>query len=510
MSQSKSVTKRAFAPARISLRRYWPLIIGVVLIVAASIAWYAAGKPHLPWPRAEGDQTAVAPQKIDPQEDASQKMTVVLSPQRLAEAKIETVTVGRQSIQSEATVPARVTYDATRRLVVTAPLDCVVQDVLVQPGEEVSQGERLVILSSPAIGLARDQVARAKDDVRLAQREADNAEEVLENVRALLALLQQSPTVTAVLKQFADKRLGEHREHVLGTYSKMLVAKKAIDDAGDASSTGALSRRLIQQRQSDYEVAVAAFDGQRETTLFECKQQRDKAAAELAQQTRLLKVAEGRLRQLLGSLAVEESPNDETPQENLSRLVVVAAQGGRIEDHVVVKHQRLTAGDEIVTLSDTTVLWISANVHEQEWQATALKPGAQVSVRFPAIGAHHFTAKVRFVGSQVSQETRALPLVAEINNADGNLKPGMFAWVSLPLEKPQQSLIVPPSAVMRHENHPFVFLDEGRGRFRRVDVQLGRELPDAVEIVRGLEGGERIAVSGAFLLKSELLLEHEE
>ena len=506
MTQLSSVPKRAAAPA-VPLRVYWPLLAVAGLVAVAAVAWLAAGMPRAA-PQAGGEHSASADQS-DAADDRATKVTVVLSPSRLAEAKIQAAIVGRQAIRSQAMVPGRLTYDAARRLTMTAPIDCVVHEVFVQPGQQVSPGERLVTIASPEVGLARDQVARAKDDLQLAQRESENADEILANVKSLLALIEQSPAPSAVLKEFSGKRLGEHREHVLAAYSKMLLAKKTVDDTVDSQNSGALSRRVVQQRQSDFEVAAAGFESQRETTLFESRQARDTAAAALAQQDRLLRVAQGKLKRLLGSLAVDEK-QEAAPDGDLSQLVVVASQSGRIEDHVVVKQQRLMAGDSILTVSDTSVLWISASVHEHEWQATSLGSGDEISVRFPALDGRQLAARVRFVGSQVSEETRSLPLVAEIDNADGILKPGMFAWVSLPLGQEDEAIVVPLSAVMRHESQAFVFIAEGDGKFRRVDVQLGRELPEFAEVISGLSGGEQIAVSGAFLLKSELLLEDEE
>jgi len=63
---------------------------------------------------------------------------------------------------------------------------------------------------------------------------------------------------------------------------------------------------------------------------------------------------------------------------------------------------------------------------------------------------------------------------------------------------------------MRHENQPFVFVPDGERRFRRVDVRLGIETSNQIEILAGLAAGDTVVDQGAFYLKSELLLEREE
>jgi multidrug efflux pump subunit AcrA (membrane-fusion protein) len=65
-------------------------------------------------------------------------------------------------------------------------------------------------------------------------------------------------------------------------------------------------------------------------------------------------------------------------------------------------------------------------------------------------------------------------------------------------------------AIMRHENQPFVFVPAGERTFRRVDIELGLEAGDDVEVVSGLNAGDQVVVKGAFYLKSELLLDREE
>ncbi|MFM8704987.1 MAG: efflux RND transporter periplasmic adaptor subunit, partial [Planctomycetia bacterium] len=98
---------------------------------------------------------------------------------------------------------------------------------------------------------------------------------------------------------------------------------------------------------------------------------------------------------------------------------------------------------------------------------------------------------------------------AELANTDAHYKPGMFVWVDLPQGAVRDSLAVPAAAVMRHERKAFVFVPDGENRFRRVDVTTGQTGDDFVEVTAGLAAGQQVVVRGAFVLKSELLLEKE-
>lgn len=175
----------------------------------------------------------------------------------------------------------------------------------------------------------------------------------------------------------------------------------------------------------------------------------------------------------------------------------------------MVSSARVTAGASVLTLADTSRVWISAEIHERDWMALDFTTDAELTIRLPALTGKELTAKVRFVGSQLAEGSRSVPLVAEIDNAQGQLKPGMFAWVEVPLTSIRKSLAVPQGAVTTHEQHKFVFVPLGDRRYRRVDVQIGLTSGEFVEVTAGLKAGDRVVDRGVFLLKSELLLERE-
>ena len=110
----------------------------------------------------------------------------------------------------------------------------------------------------------------------------------------------------------------------------------------------------------------------------------------------------------------------------------------------------------------------------------------------------------------MNAETRATPIVADIWNEDLLLKPGLFVRVLLPAGPPIEALAVPDSALVRHEGRTFVFVEVGPRDFEARNVDVGSNIDPWVIVTSGLTAGDRIATSGAFVLKSELLLESEE
>lgn len=432
---------------------------------------------------------------------------IELTPEKFAAANIELAPVVRRPIFATRMVPGEVTYDAAKRVPVLAPVAGVVLQVLVEPAQEVGAGSPLAVLSSPEVGLARNEVLYREAELALARREQERAEAVAENVERLLALLNQRPPLPVVEKSLEGHTLGDYREKILSAYSKLLLWERATQ-ATDALTEGTLSRRLVEERLSAREQAAAAFLGACESARFAAIQERERAKAQTQQAQRLLAVAQQALANLLGPWA---DPTPITEQSRLSELKLLAPLAGRVEERQAVVAARVQAGQTLFVIADTRTMWLSAEIHERDWPALEfLREGELVDVQLPALRGDAQRAKVRFVGSQITPEKRAVPLVLELPNGDGRLKPGMFAWVRIPLEAPREALVVPAAAVQRHENQAMVFVPTGPRAFRRVDVEVGIETGELVEIRQGLGEGEQVVARGAFFLKSELLLEREE
>jgi cobalt-zinc-cadmium efflux system membrane fusion protein len=92
-----------------------------------------------------------------------------------------------------------------------------------------------------------------------------------------------------------------------------------------------------------------------------------------------------------------------------------------------------------------------------------------------------------------------------VRNGAGKLRAGMFAAVELYLPAEEEALVVPRSAVLSDDGRSFVFVHHRGEYFIRRPLEPGRATVDWVEVRKGLAGGEEVAASGAFLLKSDVL-----
>lgn len=161
--------------------------------------------------------------------------------------------------------------------------------------------------------------------------------------------------------------------------------------------------------------------------------------------------------------------------------------------------QRFDMGTEVFRIADLSRVWIIADVFESE--ARYIMPGMTARVSLPHQG-EVFKAVVSDVPPPFDAATRTLKVRLEVDNPGYKLRPDMFVDVELLITIPD-AINVSADAVLDSGLRKTVFVDRGHGFFEPRKVETGWHLGDRIEIVEGLMPGERIVVSGNFLIDSE-------
>lgn len=423
-------------------------------------------------------------------------------------AGIRTEPVQRQRLELTRTVPARFAYDQRHHVAVRTPADGVIDKLLVKPGDVVSSGQALAILRSPAIGKARSEVLRRQADLDLLEARRSQMASIHKGVADLIASLRAGNPPDVIQRQLSDATLGEYRGQLLANHSKLQLATQLSEAA--TGSGGTISGRIVQERVSEQQQARAELEGAVEQAIFETDQALRSAASDVDAARRNLSIAQQELGMLLGVHAEQPDALTISPNESaLMRLEIRSPIGGTVERTNYSATERVTGGDELFIVADTSRLWVEADIRGNDWDAIEVSPGNPVTVTTPADPDTTMHASVYFVGREVDPTTGAIPLVAEIANESGKLRPGLFARVEIPVESLVDVLVVPRSAIVDLQGEASVFVVEDDG-FRSVPVQTGQSTSKLIEIRSGLEQGQQVVVEGEFLLKSELLLEGEE
>ena len=180
--------------------------------------------------------------------------------------------------------------------------------------------------------------------------------------------------------------------------------------------------------------------------------------------------------------------------------VVSAPIDGVVTDRQVGPGQYLQSGNStpVYTIGDLASVWLVADVREVD--APLVEVGQEIEVRVLALPGRVFEAKVTSVGSAVDPVTRRVPVRATILNEDGKLKPQMFATFSIITSGESDALAVPEEAVVREGEAARVWVVQGVNDLRLRQIHTGRINNGMVEVLDGLEPGEKVVTRGSLFI----------
>ena len=187
-----------------------------------------------------------------------------------------------------------------------------------------------------------------------------------------------------------------------------------------------------------------------------------------------------------------------------ARFTVNAPISGVVTELGAREGMTIMAGATLFRINGLSTVWINAEVPENI--AAQVRPGNSVEAHTPALPGTTFKGRVNAILPEVALATRTLKVRIEVSNSSGRLVPGMFATVNFAPSGKKQTLLVPTEAVIQTGKRIVVMVAQGEGRFVPVDVEVGVETSGQTEIRKGLKAGQKVVVSGQFLIDSEASL----
>ena len=287
-------------------------------------------------------------------------------------------------------------------------------------GDRVKEGERLLLLDSPAFGEAQLEYRKARTTLR--------------------------------------------------------VMEKALERANALLDRGAIGEGEQQRREADYENVRANLH-------------------EAEEKLHLLGMTE----QEIDRLATKTLPHAE-----VARVSLRAPFTGEVIERNATIGEVIDPNKTLFTVADLSTVWVRADFPEQ--QAGQLKTGLTSEVRVSAYPNSTFRGAITYVGAVIDPTTRTVMARAEVANPDGQLRPEMFAEVTL-ITDGQSVLSVPRSAVQQVGSKTVVFLVRGPRRFEAREISVGQGSSEYLPVVKGLAEGDEVVTQGSYTLKSEYLRE---
>ena len=213
-------------------------------------------------------------------------------------------------------------------------------------------------------------------------------------------------------------------------------------------------------------------------------------------------VAATRQRMRLVGMTEEQIARVESRGVVQSRLTVTAPIGGVLAELAVREGSAVTAGMMMLRINGLSSVWVNAEVPEA--LAAQVRAGQAVQARTPA--GVNVQGKVGAVLPEINATTRTLKVRVELPNPQRLLLPGMFASLNFKPAVRADALLIPSEAVIATGTRSVVMVVRDSGSFIPVEVQTGVEANGQTEVRTGLKAGQRVVLSGQFLLDSEASL----
>ena len=213
-------------------------------------------------------------------------------------------------------------------------------------------------------------------------------------------------------------------------------------------------------------------------------------------------------RERLRLFGVPDSEIDRLEKTGRTRsiLPVLSPYSGIVTTIAARVGGEISPNKPLMTLADLSRVWVDVDLYSD--QMTWVKPGDSVALRMPAVPARIYRGTMHFVEPRLNETSRTVRARVPVENPDGFLKPGMYLEATLHPDPRPDVLVVPRAALIRTEKKTVVVTEVGHGHFRPVRVTVGARSDHWVEVLSGLHEGDRVVVSGQFLLDAESQFEN--
>ncbi len=476
--------------------------------------------------------------------------------------KVEPVKAQRLAVGIKTT--GQIEAMPNQKVEVRAPVSGTVVELLVKPGDKVSKGQVLAVLSSSELGQLRvESIAKraeaegnlqqAQADFKLAQENYDrqlqiSAAEIAQAKTQLTAVTQQyqqeqnlvnNRSVVKVAKENYQHQVEISQAEIARAESELTVAKEQFDRDKELVASGAIARRAMLESQAHFAEAKSAVAKAKsrpevikaETEIKQAevdlpmRQLRDsqgkvaeaKALLTKALSRREVLEAEAQLKRTKAALEVAQSRvrlSSSAYQARLQQLgiaanekglvTVVSPISGTIADREITPGESVNSAEKpLMSILNNSSVFATANIYEKDLHQ--IKTGQGVRVKITSFPNRTLNGKISLIGSIVGGETRVVPVKAELNNTEGELKPGMFAELEILTDKTAiDVLVIPAAAVVEVNGKKTVYVQNGNA-FQSVEIEVGQTSGDLVELKSGLFEGDLIVTQRAPQLYAQSL-----
>ncbi len=226
--------------------------------------------------------------------------------------------------------------------------------------------------------------------------------------------------------------------------------------------------------------------------------QQDYLAALSAGNSGRIRVTEDRLR----SLGIQDRVVKEISRGRavIRSLPYYAGQKGRVENILIRQGGYMRPGTIAMRIQGYEKVWIQVNLAEQD--IGFVKSDSRVNVEFPSLGMEREGVVIDYIAPSVDPATRTAQVRLVLDNPDGSIRPGSYVNVAIMTEISPR-LAIPTESILQNKEGNYVILEREDGTFQAREIKTGLQYKGLTEVQAGLREGEKVLVSGQFLIDSE-------
>ncbi|AFY61864.1 efflux RND transporter periplasmic adaptor subunit [Synechococcus sp. PCC 6312] len=367
---------------------------------------------------------------------------------------------------------------------VTMPVGGTVVKLLVTPGQAVKAGQPLAVMSSPELAqLSTEALDRQNEAIAAVNQAEADVQLAQENYRQQQIISQQEIAEARTAYALAQESNDRDQELVV---AGALPRRQSLTSASELAT----AKANLSRAESRLNVATAA------TQLKQAQARLQEAQRQVTLSQRTYKT---RLRQLGTQANANGTITITAPISGVVTLPDAADSRA-----VRLGESRQDAGEPILTVVNTSQVQVRANLYEKDLDQVAV--GQRVEGQASNLPNQQFQGRVTVIDPVVAGDSRAVPVVVELNNAAGQLRPGMFVNLDiLTGATANPVLVVPTSAVVEtNDKRQIVFVENGAA-YEPVEIETGRRSGDWIEITSGLFAGDLVVTERANQLYTQSL-----
>lgn len=358
-----------------------------------------------------------------------------------------------------------------------------------KPGTCPICGMELIKKIDGAAGGTPQTAEQKQQDDMLGHVSLSPTQRVMANVATIPVERQTlNKEINAVgIVQFDQSRQAKVTAWIAGRIDKLHVNTVGAFVSKDKPVAEIYSPDLLSTQQ-EYLLALKSRDQLKNSPIPSISQNGEGLVASAKQRLMLFGVKESQISEM-----------EKAGRPNI-RLPIYTPLSGVVIEKNVQQGQYVNTGDPLFSIADLSKVWVEIELYENEF--TNIRIGQRVEIRSQSFPDRPFSGRISFIYPFLDPKTRTVKARVEMANPGMKLKPDMFvnAVIKIPLGS---SLVVPVTAVIDTGKRRTVWVENPPGMFEPRDVQTGQQSDGSIQILSGLKRGDRVAVSGGYLIDSE-------